>query len=282
MSIEIIGSGYWANNIKKYLSKEDLKYTVDSKFEKIVLWNDPEVDSVIIATPIETHYQIAKEAIIAGKNVYIEKPITSTYEEALEIKDLATDYNVVVGVDYTQIFSKSILKAKDILYELGRIEYIKMVSSSLGKFTNDNVYKVLGSHILSVLDMFMDIEFTDFRFIDNIHDNRGICTTGTILFYRGHIDVSLNNPKREFNITIYGERGTLIIDLFKENTVQLTLYNRDINKKSDMLIFEKQNYTFDERNNLKYSMDYFKNLIKGEAKSNIDMAIRVTKILDRG
>lgn len=281
MKLALIGKGTWGNIIKKYIPENELKYFVGSKFDKNIIWNDPEIDGVIIATPIDTHFSIAEEAMENGKNVYIEKPITLNSEDAIDLKNIAMENNVKIGVDYTQTFSPSINKAQWAIKQIGKIEYIEMCSKQLGKFTEHNVYNVLGSHHLSVLNMFMNIDDLDFAFKDHIYNNLNICTTGSIIFPLGRIDVSLNYPGKEFYINAYGSDGTMTTDLTKDTPLKIILYKQDMYKSSNLLIHTKDEYSLNEKDNIKYSISYFKRLIGGITKSNIDIAIKVTEILEK-
>ena len=278
--IALIGNGYWGSKIKKYIPEFfDLKYVVDSKFNKKIIWNDADVVGVIVATPIETHYKIIKEALEHGKNVFSEKPVTLYTKESLELKELAEKNNVVLGVDYTQTFSKSIQEIIRCIDMIGEIEYIEMSTKHLGRFMGFDVYWLLASHHLSILDMIIDLNKLNFIFKDHMyHDN--LCTTGSILFDMGRIDVSTNFPGKEMLINIYGKNGSIKYRP-EDGTSSITVYNKIHKLLPPDLITNETSLVFDEKNNLKYAVKYFKDLIFNKTNSNIDSAIKITKILEQ-
>ena len=135
LQLAIIGCGYWSKNIIRNLLEFDdveLKYVVDNNvqaLEKIknlphytqkftdynVVLADKDVDAVLIITSVSTHYQIAKDAILAGKAVYVQKPCVETVLQAIELTDLAAQKNVKLMTAFTYIYHsviQEILKRK--------------------------------------------------------------------------------------------------------------------------------------------------------------------------
>jgi len=278
--IALFGKGYWGSRIKNYIPEFfNLKYIINSKFDKNIIWNDKEIEAVIITTPIETHYEVAKEALEHNKNVYIEKPITLREDEALELVEIAQKNKLKIGVEYTQQFSKSILKMIELLPKIGELEFLEISTKHLGRFLKFNVYWLLASHHLSVLDMIIDISKLDFKFEDHIYNN-SICTSGSILFDCGRIDVSTNYPGKEMYINLYGKNGTIKYNPLSTNTIEMTIYNKKYKALPKTLTEEFVTYSFDEKNNLRLSIKYFRDLLNGTEISNIDTAIKITKILE--
>lgn len=281
MKIALIGNGYWGKKLQKYIPQFfDLEYIADSKFDKNIIWDDKEVGSVIIATPIDTHYEIAKEALLANKHIYVEKPITMKYDEAIELKELAEKNGLRIGVDYTQTFSPSVNRISALLPKIGDVKWIEITIRHLGRFMEYDVHWLLASHGLSILSTFINLdEVGEFKFCDYLYHN-SVCTTGQILFDKGYIDTSLNWHEREMCVNIYGEHGNIECNLFSKPTIKVVLYNKKYKKLHNDLIEKEYGYTFNESDNLKYSIAYFKYLIDGKARPNIDMAIQITKILE--
>ena len=286
--IALIGNGYWGSKIRKYVGEYfELKYVANSKFDKTVIWKDDSVCGVIIATPIETHYDIAKEALIYGKHVLVEKPFTLKEKEAVHLKEIAKNNNVNVGVEYTQTFSKSINKMTSSIHEIGKMEFIEMSTKHLGRFMNHDVFWLLASHHLSILDMIVPIDKIRVIRVDCVN-NRDICTTGTLNLYNcsvnknvGKIDVSLNYPAKDMHINIYGSIGTIKWNPDKIPTLEITTYNKTYMDLPEKLVLSKKQFKYDERDNLLYSMKYFNDLMDGKAESNIDTAIKITRILEQ-
>lgn len=284
ISVALIGHGYWGSKILKYLTLDknfSLKAICDSKTDMSKVW--PKVEAVIVVTPVETHYQVIKQALLQGKHVFSEKPLTLKAEECQELKEIAKKNNLVLAVEYTQTFSRSLkFAAKKI--DVGKIQAIEMSVKHLGRFLNLDVYWLLASHCLSILDMFIPLKNFKFEKKDFVACADRV-ETGLILFnsstIRGQIFLSLNFPGKEYRIIIYGQKGTIIYNSIEEPTLKTTWYKKTKKLLPDNLITEEKTWNFDEKNNLKFALDFFYRVIRGKEKTNLDRAIKVTEILER-
>jgi len=284
--VALIGKGYWGSKIIKYIPKYfDLVIAADSKTDLNIIWNDKSIHSVIIVTPIQTHYELTKKALLAGKNVFVEKPITLKYEEAKELAELAQERNLKIAVEYTQMFSKGLdyIQSQDI----GEIEFIEMSTKHLGRFMNYDVFWLLASHHLSVLPRFFSLYELDFSFKEYMYYD-GKCTNGSIECiskidkkFKARLDVSLNFYQKEFCVNVYGSKGFARYDTTNSIPVSIVRYDKKYSALPDEMIKSKQNIAFDEMNNLNNSIGYFKDLLDDKVESNIDDAIRITQILER-
>lgn len=282
--IALIGNGYWGSKILKYLPEFfDVKYVVgrDVDLEKIL--EDIEIEAVVIATPINTHYELAGRSIEYKKYVYVEKPVALTEKEVLILDELAYKKKVKIACEYTQTFSKSVMKMISIFGWLGKPNFIEMSTKHLGKFLPYDVFWLLASHHLSILDMFTDIDNMNYSFDEQIFTNC-ICTTGSIKFegehFNGILNVNLNCPIKENYIRAYGNNYTLILDFVNKPSLTLTGYDGSKLNDTDLTTIVGT-HDEDEGNNLRYSMQYFRDFIEGKAKSNMDTAIKITRILER-
>src|SRR6476659_2565682 len=116
---------------------------------------DPEIDAVAIATPIFTHYDLAKRALEAGKHVLVEKPLTPSTAQAEELVALAAKQKRVLMVDHTFVYTGAVRKIRDLVAsgELGLILYFDSVRINLGLFQPDfNVIWDLAPHDLTIMD----------------------------------------------------------------------------------------------------------------------------------
>jgi hypothetical protein len=154
-----------------------------------------------------------------------------------------------------------------------------MSTKHLGRFMDFDVYWLLASHQLSILDMFINLDSLHFKFNDHIY-NKDLCTTGSISFEKGRIDVSLNFPGKEFYVIFYGSNGTIKYDPLSNKTVRVTFYKKFHKKLPPELITKKFNSSFNEMDNLQRAMRYFKDLLEEQTLSNIHSAIKITKILE--
>ena len=173
MKIGVIGLGYWGPNIvrnfrahpeveKVYCFDLDVdkvkkmrsSYYTECKASYAEMLHDSSIDAIAIATPIETHFAIAKEAMLNGKHVLIEKPMTTTVEEAVELYELSQQLNKVLLVDHTFLYAEPVIKLKE-LYdsgELGELYYYDSVRINLGLFQRKaNVIWDLAPHDFSIM-----------------------------------------------------------------------------------------------------------------------------------
>jgi predicted dehydrogenase len=116
---------------------------------------DPEIHAVALATPVTTHYALAKAALLAGKSVLVEKPLTASIAEAEELVDLARRQGLVLMVDHVYVYSPAVRKIKELVDDgsLGELLYIDSVRINLGLFQRDvNVVWDLAPHDLAIVD----------------------------------------------------------------------------------------------------------------------------------
>jgi predicted dehydrogenase len=119
------------------------------------LLRDPNIDAVVIATPVSTHYPIARQALEHGKHVMIEKPIAGTSKQALDLIERAERSKRSLMVDHTFIYTSAVRKIREMIDsgELGDILYFDSVRVNLGLFQRDiNVIWDLAPHDLSIMD----------------------------------------------------------------------------------------------------------------------------------
>jgi predicted dehydrogenase len=172
MKIGVLGLGYWGPNlIRNFLAQKSVAavYGCDlqeerlsfirSKFPSTILTKDyegmiKEVDAVAIATPVATHFEFAKQALLAGKHIWVEKPFTATSAQAEELIEIAEKSNLKIFVDHTFLYTGAVQKMREIIDsgEIGEIKYFDSVRINLGLFQHDvNVIWDLAPHDLSIM-----------------------------------------------------------------------------------------------------------------------------------
>jgi predicted dehydrogenase len=174
VNIGVIGCGYWGPNLIRNFTKAKgchLSAIADQRPERLEAvrhlnpWmisstsaqeiiESRSIDAVVIATPISTHFALAKACLENGKHVFIEKPLTRTSAEAQELIFLAKQQGKVLMVDHTFIYSGAVRKLRDIIEsgDLGDIYYYDSVRLNLGLFQPDvNALWDLAPHDFSVL-----------------------------------------------------------------------------------------------------------------------------------
>jgi predicted dehydrogenase len=173
-TVALVGYGYWGPNLlRNYMELPDVavKTVCDLRPEVLTkvhtrypavrtatdfasVLDDTEIDAVLIATPISTHFALAKAALLAGKHVFVEKPITSCSDEAIELVELAAASGLVLMVGHTFVFSPPVRKVKEIIAsgQLGDVRFITSSRVNLGLHQKDvSVVWDLATHDLSIL-----------------------------------------------------------------------------------------------------------------------------------
>ncbi|MAT58498.1 MAG: oxidoreductase [Ignavibacteriae bacterium] len=173
MKVGILGLGYWGPNlVRNFLSNKQItkvygcdansKRTdlISQKFPGVETFNNydsllkSDVDIIAIATPVDTHFKFAKEALESGRHIWVEKPFTSTSEQAKELLEIAEVKNLKIFVDHTFIYTGAVQKIRELIDhgELGKIRYFDSVRINLGLFQHDvNVIWDLAPHDLSIM-----------------------------------------------------------------------------------------------------------------------------------
>lgn len=170
----VIGLGYWGPNLvrnflklssveirtvcdnsKKAIKKFKKEYpniSITSDYQEIL--NNQIIDFVAIATPLSTHFQLGKKALLSGKHVLIEKPMAENSEQAKELINLAKKKKKVLMVGHTFIYTEGIQKIKKLIKKksFGKLLYFDSTRINLGKLRSDaNVIWDLAPHDLSIL-----------------------------------------------------------------------------------------------------------------------------------
>lgn len=175
LNFGVIGYGYWGPNIVRNLlttEKAKLVSVCDKRMnalEKLKashsylrftsnyrnVLNAKDIDAVAIATPVSTHFELVKNALLNGKHVFIEKPFTSSAKEAEKLIALANKKRLKIMVDHTFLFTGAVRKIKEIIKEnkLGDLLYYDSTRVNLGLFQHDiNVIWDLIPHDLAIMD----------------------------------------------------------------------------------------------------------------------------------
>ncbi len=173
-SVGVIGLGYWGPNLVRNFYEHpgfELRWACDARPARLAavkqryptvqlssdvaeLLSDPQLDAVAIATPVGTHFELARKALEAGKHVLVEKPMTRTVAEADQLVTLAEKARRVLMVDHTFLFTPAVseIHKQVAAGELGSLYFIDSVRINLGIFQHDvNVLWDLAPHDLSII-----------------------------------------------------------------------------------------------------------------------------------
>lgn len=309
VNVALVGFGYWGKKVYRYLNENpnvDLSYVCYPSFsgEKLKLENSPakltssldevlndrKVECVFLATPVNTHFSLSKKSLMAGKNVMVEKPLSESELECEQIASLAYELKKKVITDYTYTFSKSLIAGAHCLSEgkIGPVERIELSIHQLGRFLPYDVFTLLGSHALSILDMFVPLHTIDLVGKPVLW-NGSIITAGEITFsamknsrrFSGRISLSLHSPIREKKMVIYGANGTITYCPLLKDNLSIVTYDKTQGLQSNELVRSEKIHSFDENDNLKNAVDELVQVMNNKSLHNLNRAVNVTRALDK-
>lgn len=264
MKVGVIGLGYWGPNLVRNFSaqknvknvvvfdqRQERSEFVKTKFPSVVLAENSEnlirsdVDAVVIATPVETHYPLAKRALENGKHVWVEKPFTATSAQAEELIEIADKKNLRIFVDHTFIYTGAVRKMKEIVSagELGKILHFDSVRINLGLFQKDiNVIWDLAPHDLSIMNYVLSHLRPVAVSANGIANYNGKENIAHISLYFqencfAHFHVNWTSPVKIRRMIVGGDKKMLVFDDM-ENFEKIKVYDAGVDFKTTASIHE--------------------------------------------
>ena len=253
--LALIGCGYWGPNLIRNFSETDNASVVAccdlsrdrlNKIQKrhpgIVctqdldqVLRDPRIDAVVIATPVSTHYPIAREALDRGKHVLIEKPLTDSTAHALDLIDRAARMKRVLMVDHTFIYTSAVRKIRELVdaQELGDVLYFDSVRVNLGLFQKDiNVTWDLAPHDLSIMDYVLQADPLAITAVGASHAGNHIANMAylTLTFPNNllaHFHVNWLAPVK-IRLTLIGGSRKMVVYDDVEPTEKVRIYDKGV------------------------------------------------------
>lgn len=240
IGVAVVGAGHWGPNLIRNFHnghRSHVVWVVDTdpsrrdhvgvRYPEIRVVDDaegalcdPAVDAVVVATPPTTHDRLVRSALEAGKDVLVEKPITTDVVAAEELCQLAEDRELVLMVGHVFVFNAAIRRARQLILngDLGRVYYISMVRTNLGPIRLDvNAAWDLAAHDVSITNYWLDSEPVGVSAVGGTWINAGIeDAVFATLRYPGDVLVTLHaswlNPRKAREITVVGDRRMLTFD----------------------------------------------------------------------
>jgi len=257
--VGVIGYGYWGPNlVRNFNSVEssqvdmvcdmnqqalkrarkaypNIKITADCN----ELIKDPDIDVVAIATPVFTHYELAKKVLDEGKNVFIEKPFTYTSAEGEELVELAEKKNLRIMVDHTFLYTGAVRKIKQLIEDrvLGDIFYYDSIRVNLGLFQHDiNVVWDLAPHDLSIMEYVIGEKPEAVIATGAEHFNRGLEDVAYLTIYFkdniiAHINVNWLSPVKVRTTLIGGQKKMLVWNDLEPDE-KIKIYDKGVQVKT--------------------------------------------------
>ena len=256
---------------------------VTSSFDDVL--GDESVEAVVVATPVPTHYELARRALEAGKHVFVEKPPAMRGAEMEDLCELAEERGRVLMPGHLLLYHPGVQKLKEIVDsgELGEVLYVYGNRQNLGTFrTNENALWSLGVHDLSVLLYLIDEEPSEVRAHGNAFLSRGVedvvfCYLRFPSGKMAHMHLSWLDPHKIRRITVVGnERMAVFDDMERER--KITVYDNWRTRTGDIY-----SPTVDATEPLQRECEHFLRLVAGEGaphKAARD-AIPVVRALDQ-
>src|SRR2546426_9179845 len=262
INVGLIGCGYWGPNLLRNFADNEaaeLRWICDTDEARLAamerryppaqtttdyrrLLADSALDAVTVVTPVATHFQIAKEALLAGKHVLVEKPLTATVREAEELIELAERNDRLLMVDHTFVYTGAVRKIKEIVRsgELGDLLYFDSVRINLGLFQRDiNVLWDLAPHDLSIMDYLLDRQPDAVSAIGSCHIEQGIENIAYLMLhfpddFIAHFHFNWLAPVKIRRTMIAGSRKMILYDDI-EPTEKVRIYDKGVttNRTSD-------------------------------------------------
>ena len=261
IKVGIIGYGYWGPNLvrnfnelpdatlvavadmnSKRLALAQTRYPgIEMTTDYHELLSNPRIDAIAIATPVSTHYDLAMQALQAGKHVLVEKPIAATSQQAIELIEESDRYKLILMVDHTFIYTGAVRKIQELIASnaLGNIYYYDSARVNLGLFRNDiNVIWDLAVHDLSIMDFVLNSEpyavsATGLTHVPNQPENIAYLT----LFFSdcliSHVHVNWLAPVKLRRTLIGGSEKMIVYDDL-EPSEKVKVYDRGITINNDI------------------------------------------------
>lgn len=223
----------------EFISKQYPAITLLTTDESEIL-RSPDIDAVVVATPVSMHFSLGMEALSNGKHLFMEKPFTATVEQAERLIELAERKRLRLMVDHTFIYTGAVQTIKQLITsgELGELYYFDSVRVNLGLFQHDvNVIWDLAPHDVSIMDYLLDrrpkaIAATGMAHFSNDIENIAYISTYYDNNLLGHIHVNWLAPVKVRKTLISGSKKMIIYDDM-EPSEKVKIYDRGIDVARD-------------------------------------------------
>ena len=260
INLGIIGYGYWGTNlVRNFFTAGDciLSHVADGRSERLEalakifptikgvleandIINDPAIDAVVIATPVWSHYELAKKALNNGKHVLLEKPMTSTRAQAAELIEIAEKMGLTLMADHTFLYTGAVQKMKELITDgtLGQPAYFDSTRINLGLFQPDvNVLWDLAPHDISILlhlieDTPISINATGISHTHNGIENIAYMTVNYDSDLIAHFNCSWTSPVKIRHTLIGGDKKMIVYNDL-EPSEKVRVYDTGYQHKTD-------------------------------------------------
>jgi len=309
--LSVIGVGYWGRNLvrnfsdlgvlhsicdpnadllKQFQAEHNVAKTY-SDYKELLL--DPSVKAVAVATPAVLHYEITKAALLAGKDVFVEKPLALNVHEAQELIKIADERGRVLMVDHILQFHPAIIKLKELIHrgDLGKLQYIYSNRLNIGKLrSEENILWSFAPHDISVILSLVEEQpkkvdaFGEYYLQEKVYD-----TTMTIMSFsdrlRAHIFVSWLHPFKEQKLVVVGDKKMAVFNDTQEEN-KLVLYSHKVHWVHRVPVASKGEFetvVLEKKEPLKEACAHFLACVADRSQPRTDgkEALAVLKVLNQ-
>jgi len=283
LNVAQIGVGYWGPNLLRNLVNndrcdllkvceisEDRRNFIKNIYPKIhttfninEILNDNDIDAVVIATPVSTHYDLAMKFLNSNKHVLVEKPMAQTTQEVEKIEIKSNEKKLIAMVGHTFLYNPAVKYIKKLINDntLGKIRYIYSQRLNLGRIRSDvNALWNLAPHDVSIIQYWLDNpEIQTIKYSGESYVQKGVDDVAFLnIKYKNkilaNIHVSWLDPHKIRKMTIVGSKKMVVYDDISNNKV--SIFDKGIDKMAVL----GENMDFDNLNNFSY--DYRSGNIK--------------------
>lgn len=262
INIAAIGAGYWGPNlIRNFFQLENANMYIVCDADQIKLnsikenypavkitknfkeiLDNPQVEAVAVALPLNLHYRFCRELLEAGKHVLVEKPFAANLKEAEELVQIAKEKRKILMIDHTFLFTDAVRKIKELIdkNELGKIYYFDSERINLGLIRSDaSVVWDLATHDISIIDYLISQKPISVSAIGSSHIlNQKEEMAHITLKHEGgcisHIHVSWLSPLKIRKILVGGDKKMVLYDDV-EPTEKVKIYDKGVDIKPDQI-----------------------------------------------
>jgi len=249
--------GYWGPNLLRNLASNEncrIKLAVDLSAERRDFvqslypdvkvsddseeaFSDPDIDAVVIATPVKSHFNLSKKALKAGKHILVEKPMATTVKEVEQIGRLAEDRNLIAMAGHTFLYNPAVCYVKKIIDsgELGDIRYIYSQRVNLGRIRSDvDALWNLAPHDISIIQYWLNEltpESVKQRGMDYVQKGINDVAFMNIQYPNDilvNIHVSWLDPHKVRRMTVVGSEKMVVYDDIAEH--KITIFDKGIDR----------------------------------------------------
>ena len=309
MKVAIIGVGSWGQKLTRVFFELDVLYAVcDVNIENLEsthklypnikvtpfiadILDDPEINAVVIAVPSIGHFRLAKQCLLSGKDVFVEKPMTLSLEDGFELEKISEQENKILMVGHLLEYHPAILKLKEFIEngELGKVCYMYSSRLNLGKIRcEENILWSFAPHDISVMLLLLNELPTQVSVHGGnyLHHDIADVTVSNLEFsngVKGHIFVSWLHPYKEQKLIVVGDKKMAVFDDTSEHE-KLLLYHHNIEWKNRIPVSRKENalvVEISQSEPLKEECKHFIECVRNRQHPKTDghNGIRVLKVL---